>query len=138
MDLRQTHPPVAAVRPHAITQHGETRVDNYFWLREKDNPAVKQYLEAENAWTAEQMRDTEPLQEQLYREIVARIQETDASAPVRSGDWLYYSRTVEGAQYRIYCRKRAGSDSVDTNDGEEILLDANQAAEGFTYFQLGV
>ena len=138
MALKQTPPPVAAVRPHAITQHGETRVDNYFWLREKDNPQVREHLEAENAWTAEQMRDTEPLQEQLYREIVGRIQETDSSAPVRSGDWLYYSRTVEGAQYRIYCRKRAGSDSVDTNDAEEILLDANVAAEGFAYFQLGV
>jgi oligopeptidase B len=161
MSPKQTHPPVAAVRPHAITQHGETRVDNYFWLREKDNPAVREYLEAENAWTAEQMRDTEPLQEQLYREIVGRIQETDASAPVRIGGWLYYSRTVEGAQYRIFCRKRAESGSVpaeadasgslapgtgalaaDTpvveRDGEEILLDANQAAEGVAYLQLGV
>jgi oligopeptidase B len=130
---KQIHPPVAAVRPHAITQHGETRVDNYFWLREKENPEVREYLEAENAWTAEQMRDTEPLQEQLYREIVGRIQETDSSAPERSGGWLYYSRTVAGQQYRIYCRKRDGS-----NTGEEILLDANQAAEGFAYFQLGV
>ena len=133
MALKQTHPPVAAVRPHAITQHGETRVDNYFWLREKENPEVREYLEAENAWTAEQMRDTEPLQEQLYREIVGRIQETDTSAPVRSAGWLYYSRTVAGAQYRIYCRKRDGS-----NGEEEILLDADQAAEGFAYFQLGV
>ena len=133
MALKQTHPPVAAVRPHAITQHGETRVDNYFWLREKENPEVRDYLEAENAWTAEQMRDTEPLQEQLYREIVGRIQETDTSAPVRSAGWLYYSRTVAGAQYRIYCRKRDGS-----NGEEEILLDADQAAEGFAYFQLGV
>ena len=133
MALKQTHPPVAAVRPHAITQHGETRVDNYFWLREKENPEVREYLEAENAWTAEQMRDTEPLQEQLYREIVGRIQETDTSAPVRSAGWLYYSRTVAGAQYRIYCRKRDGS-----NGEEEILLDADQAAEGLAYFQLGV
>ena len=133
MDGKQTHPPVAAVRPHAITQHGETRVDNYFWLREKENPEVRAYLEAENAWTAEQMRDTEPLQEQLYREIVGRIQETDTSAPMRSGGWLYYSRTVEGQQYRIYCRRRDASASE-----EEILLDANQAAEGFAYFQLGV
>jgi oligopeptidase B len=133
MALKQTHPPVAAVRPHPITQHGETRVDDYFWLREKENPEVRDYLEAENAWTAEQMRDTEPLQEQLYREIVGRIQETDTSAPVRSAGWLYYSRTVAGQQYRIYCRKRDGS-----NGEEEILLDADQAAEGLAYFQLGV
>jgi oligopeptidase B len=180
---KQIHPPVAAVRPHAITQHGETRVDNYFWLRDKENPEVREYLEAENAWTAEQMRDTEPLQERLYREIVGRIQETDTSAPERSGGWLYYSRTVAGQQYRIYCRKRAGSGCLENasersrdregavvsgidralcsppvageqahdasplrvndppaadNDGEEILLDANRAAEGFAYFQLGV
>jgi protease II len=148
---KQIHSPVAAVHPHAITQHGDTRLDNYFWLREKENPEVRQYLEAENAWTAQQMRTTEALQEQIYREIVGRIQETDTSAPVCSGDWLYYSRTVEGAQYRIYCRKPARSGSAHTeagtngsvapvsdNAGEEILLDANQAAEGFAYFQLGV
>lgn len=112
-------------------QHGETRVDNYFWLREKESPEVREHLEAENAWTAGQMRDTEALQEQLNREIVGRLQETDASAPVRDGGWLYYSRTIAGAQYRIYCRKREGRDS------EEVLLDANQAAAGFAYFQLG-
>ena len=128
---KQVHPPAAAIRPHAITQQGETRADNYFWLREKENPEVREHLEAENAWTAEQMRDTEALQEQLNREIVGRIQETDTSAPVRDGGWLYYSRTVAGAQYRIYCRKRDGSDR------EEVLLDANQAAAGFAYFQLG-
>jgi len=130
---KHVHPPVAAVHPHSITQNGETRVDNYFWLRERDNPEVRAYLEAENAWTAEQMRDTEPLQEELYREIVGRIQETDASAPVRLGGWLYYSRTVAGRQYRIYCRRRDAEDSA-----EEILLDANAAAAGCSYFQLGV
>lgn len=133
MAVKQTHPPVAAVRPHLITQHGETRVDNYFWLREKDNSEVREYLDAENAWTVEQMRDTEGLQEQIYREIVGRIQETDQSAPMRSGEWLYYSRTVAGQQYRIYCRKRDAEDSA-----EVILLDANQAAAGLAYFQLGV
>ena len=132
MSAQQTHLPVAPVRPHALTQHGETRVDNYFWLREKENPEVLQHLEAENAWTAEQMRDTEALQEQIYGEIVGRIQETDSSAPLRNDGWLYYSRTVAGQQYRIYCRKRDGSDH------EEILLDANKTAEGFAYFQLGV
>ncbi len=133
MAEKQNHPPVAAVRPHRITQHGETRVDNYFWLREKDNPDVREYLNAENAWTAEQMRDTEELQERIYREIVGRIQETDTSASVCSGGWLYYSRTVAGQQYRIYCRRRDADGSA-----EEILLDANQAAAGFAYFQLGV
>ncbi len=148
---KQTHPPVAAVHPHVITQHGEARVDDYFWLRDKENPEVRAHLEAENAWTAEWMADTAPLQEQIYREMVGRIQETDSSAPLRSGDWLYYSRTAAGAQYRIYCRKPAGFDRLDAGDqpagpavaaadgdGEVILLDANQAAAGFAYFQLGV
>jgi len=130
---KQVHPPIAAPRPHTIAQHGETRVDNYFWLREKENPEVRAYLDAENAWTAEQMRDSEQLQERLYREIVGRIQETDQSAPVRGDGWLYYSRTVAGQQYRVYCRKRDAE-----NGAEEILLDANQAAEGCSYFQLGV
>ena len=133
MAEKQNHPPIAAVRPHRITQHGETRVDNYFWLREKENPEVRKYLDAENAWTADQMRDTEELQERIYREIVGRIQETDTSASVRSGGWLYYSRTVAGQQYRIYCRKRDADGSA-----EEVLLDANPAAAGFAYFQLGV
>ena len=133
MHGKLVHPPVAAARPHNITQHGETRVDNYFWLREKENPEVRAYLDAENRWTAQQMHDTERLQEELYREIIGRIQETDQSAPMRSGGWDYYSRTVAGQQYRIYCRKRDGAASE-----EEILLDANHAAEGFAYFQLGV
>lgn len=125
-------PPIALRRPKTIEQHGETRVDDYFWLREKDNPEVRAYLEAENAWTAAQMRDTRQLEERLYREIVGRIQETDSSAPVRSGPWLYYSRTLAGKQYKLYCRKPASGGE------EEILLDANALAGDCAYFQLGV
>src|SRR5208283_5040977 len=100
-------PPMAPRRANTIVQHGETRVDDYFWLREKDNPEVRAYLEAENAWTKAQMRDAAQLEQRLYREIVGRIQETDSSAPLRSGPWLYYSRTLAGKQYKLYCRKLA-------------------------------
>ncbi|MGD0577564.1 MAG: S9 family peptidase [Bryobacteraceae bacterium] len=139
MDQNNTPPvadpaaaPIAPRRPKTIEQHGETRVDDYFWLREKDNPEVRAYLEAENAWTAAQMRDTRQLEERLYREIVGRIQETDSSAPVRSGPWLYYSRTLAGKQYKLYCRKPASAGE------EEVLLDANALAGDCAYFQLGV
>ena len=128
----QAAPPLAPRRPKTIEQHGEIRVDDYFWLREKDNPEVRAYLEAENAWTAAQMRDTTELQELLYREMVGRIQETDSSAPVRSGPWLYYSRTLAGQQYKLYCRKPASGGE------EEVLLDANALAADCAYFQIGV
>jgi len=130
-------PPVAARRPKTIEQHGETRVDDYSWLRDKDNAEVRAYLEAENAWTSAQMRDVRPIEEQIYQELVGRIQETDTSAPVRVGPWLYYSRTVAGKQYRIYCRRPVASAPESEND-EQVLLDANALAEGHAYFQLGV
>jgi len=125
-------PPMAPRRANTIVQHGETRVDDYFWLREKDNPEVRAYLEAENAWTKAQMRDAAQLEQRLYREIVGRIQETDSSAPLRSGPWLYYSRTLAGKQYKLYCRKLA------SGGAEELLLDANALAGDHAYFQLGV
>jgi oligopeptidase B len=130
-------PPIAPRRPATIVQHGETRVDDYFWLREKDNPDVRAYLEAENAWTAAQMRDARELEDRLYREIVGRIQETDSSAPLRSGPWLYYSRTLAGKQYKLYCRRPA-SGGPESQENEELLLDANVLAGDSAYFQLGV
>lgn len=125
-------PPKARVQPKVIEQHGDKRVDPYFWLREKQNPEVRGYLEAENAWTAAQLKDTETLQRKIYDEIVGRIQETDSSAPVRSGAYRYYSRTEKGKNYAIYCRRQGDSGH------EEILFDANAAAEGQKYFQLGI
>lgn len=131
-DQRATSP-VAARRPHEITTHGHTRVDDYYWLREKENPEVIAYLEAENAYTAAMLKETEALQKTLYDEMVGRIQETDQSVPVRIGDFFYYTRTEAGKQYPIYCRKQGSLDAP-----EEILLDLNELAEGHDYLRLGI
>jgi oligopeptidase B len=126
-------PPVAPRHPHAITLHGDTRIDDYFWLRNKDTPEVLAYLEAENAYTAAVMAPYKDLEERLYDEIVARILETDETVPARYGDYYYYSRTEEGKQYRIHCRKK---DSLEAP--EEVILDENQLAEGKPFLGLGV
>ena len=129
----EARPPVAKIVPRVDTLHGQERVDDYFWLRERDNPEVIDYLKAENAYTATIMKHTEGLQEKLYDEMVARIKETDISVPVKRDDYYYYSRTEEGKQYKIYCRKQG---SVDAQ--EEILLDVNQLAQGKKYMDLGI
>jgi oligopeptidase B len=129
----QPTPPVAPRRPFEIVTHGHIRVDDYFWLREKENPEVIAYLEAENAYTETMLKGIEGLRETLYKEMVARIQETDETVPVRIGNYLYYSRTEEGKQYPIYCRKLGDVDAP-----EEVMLDLNQLAEGHAYLRLGV
>ena len=125
-------PPIAKIVPKETTLHGDTRIDNYFWLRERENPEVTQYLKAENQYTEQVMAPLKPLQETLYKEILGRIQETDLSVPVRRDDYFYYTRTEEGKAYAIYCRKRGSLDAP-----EEILLDSNALAEGQKYFRLG-
>lgn len=126
-------PPTAARQPAELTTHDHTRVDDYYWLREKENADVIAYLEAENAYTKAMLQETETLQQTLYEEMVGRIQETDQSAPVHIDDYYYYSRTEEGKQYPIYCR-RAGSMAAP----EQILLDLNQLAEGHSYLRMGI
>ena len=126
-------PPRAERRPHELTIHGHTRIDDYYWLREKQTPDVIDYLEAENEYTEACLAHTKELQETLYEEMVGRIKETDQSAPERIGDYFYYTRTVKGLEYPIYCRKR-GSLEAD----EEALLDLNELAEGHDYLALGV
>jgi oligopeptidase B len=112
--------------------HSDIRVDEYAWLRDRDDPAVVAYLEEENRYTEAVMRPTEEVQQRLFEEMRARIKETDLSVPERLDGWLYYSRTVEGAQYPIYCRRRVAEGSP-----EEIILDLNPLAEGLSYFRLG-
>ncbi|HEX6386401.1 MAG TPA: S9 family peptidase [Anaerolineae bacterium] len=133
--IEQSSPPIAPERPYELTLHDHTRVDNYYWLRQRDNPDVVAYLEAENAYTKAVMAHTEALQEALYREMVGRIQETDTSAPVRDKDYYYYSRTEADQQYNIYCRKHMSLEAE-----EEVLLDLNAiaAAAGYDYLKLGV
>lgn len=126
-------PPVAPVKPHVDARHGDIRPDEYRWLRERDNPEVLAYLTAENEYTRQVMQHTEPLQEQLYQELVGRIQETDLSVPERMDTWLYYTRIEAGRQYPLFCRKLEREDAP-----EEVLLDLNHLAEGQPYFRLGV
>jgi oligopeptidase B len=125
-------PPVAKVIPHVSTLHGQKRMDNYFWLREKTNPAVRAYLDAENVYTDAVMKPTEQFQETLYNEIISHIKETDLDVPYRMGGWFYYSRTEKGKQYRIQCRKKGTLEAA-----EEVLLDLNELSRGQTYFSLG-
>ncbi|MCU0491417.1 MAG: S9 family peptidase, partial [Chloroflexaceae bacterium] len=125
-------PPVAPVRPHTTEWLGHTWNDDYFWLQNREDPAVLTYLEAENAYTEAALAPTAALQAQLYREMRGRIKESDLSVPVRDGDFFYYVRTEEGQQYPIYCRKHGSLDGP-----EELLLDVNQLAEGQAFCRIG-
>ena len=125
-------PPVARAVPKVVTVHGDPRVDNYFWLRDRENPETIAYLEAENRYTVAVMKPTEELQAKLYAEVLGRIQQTDLTVPGRRDDYFYYSRTVEGQQYSIFCRKHKSLRAT-----EEILLDGNQMARGRKYFRIG-
>ncbi len=127
--------PVAERKHTQRMVHGHTLVDDYAWLREKEDPAVAAYLEAENAYTSAAMAGTEELQKQLYAEMLSHIQERDVSVPFLDGDYWYYSRTEEGKQYETYCRKR-GTAEGPTGE-EEIVLDLNALAEGESFLSLG-
>src|SRR5204862_6415787 len=118
-------PPVAKKIPKTTEINGHTLVDNYYWLREKKNPDVKAYLEAENAYTDAVMKPTEALQKKLYDEMLSRIKETDVEVPYKEGGYFYYTRTEAGKQYAIRCRKKGSMDAP-----EEILLDVNDLAKG--------
>ena len=125
-------PPVAQRSLRMETLHGHARMDFYYWLREKTNPAVRAYLEAENVYCDAIMKPTEALQERLYREILSHTKETDLEVPYLERGWYYYTRTEEGRQYSIYCRKRNSLDAP-----EEITLDLNELAKTEKYLQLG-
>jgi oligopeptidase B len=134
MNKRSTvAPPVAPRGDHESVVHGDVRHDPYFWLRDREDPRVMEYLGAENAYTDALMAPTEELQQLLYDEILSRIQETDTSAPTPRPPYLYYSRTEEGKQYSITCRRKDEPDAP-----EEILFDENAMAKGHDYFSLGV
>ncbi len=125
-------PPVARKTPRVETLHGDRRVDDYFWLREKSDPEVIAYLKAENAYTDSVVGGSEPFQESLYKEMLGRIKQTDLSVPYRMRGYYYYSRTVEGKQYSIQCRKPGSLDAA-----EEILLDLNEKAKDHKFLGLG-
>jgi oligopeptidase B len=125
-------PPVAKKVPKVDVVHGDRRQDDYFWLRDKANPEVAAYLEAENAYTDAVLKPTEAFQDALYKEMLGRIKETDEEVPYRKGGFFYYSRTVEGKQYPIYCRKQGSLDAP-----EQVTLDLNALAEGKKFMSLG-
>ena len=125
-------PPIARRIPKVDTLHGEVRVDDYYWLREKSDTQVIRYLEAENAYTETMTRHLEPLREQLYNEMLGRIKETDLSVPYRDGEYWYYTRTEQGKSYPIFCRKKGSLDAP-----EEVILDQNALAAGRAFHALG-
>src|SRR6266576_3598319 len=125
-------PPMAERKPKTTNIHGETMVDDYFWLREKTNPSVTAHLQAENAYAELVMKPTAPLQEKLYNEMLSHIKQTDVNVPYRQDGYYYYSRTEEGKQYPIYCRKK-GSLSAK----EDIVLDQNELAKGQKFMSVG-
>ena len=126
-------PPAARRISRIDTVHGERRVDDYFWLRGKDDPEVIAYLRAENAHTDAVMKPSAALADTLYAEMLARIKEDDQTVPYRRGDYFYYSRTEQGKQYPILCRKLGSVDAP-----EEVTLDLNALAAGHPFFALGM
>jgi oligopeptidase B len=125
-------PPMAEKKPKTTNIHGVTLVDDYFWLREKTNPAVLAYLQAEDAYAQAAMKHTAPLQEKLYNEMLSHIKQTDTNVPYRWGTHFYYTRTEEGKQYPIFCRKKGSLDAP-----EEIVLDQNELAKGQKFMSIG-
>jgi oligopeptidase B len=124
-------PPDATKHVSEHTIHGDTRTDNYAWLREKTNPKVIEYLNQENSYTEAIMEHTATLQKSLFDEMLGRIKEDDSNVPVRRDNWLYYNRTEEGKPYTIHCRKLGSEDAT-----EEIILDENTLAQGVDYHRL--
>jgi oligopeptidase B len=136
----QTAPPqpIARQREHLSVWHGEKVNDPYYWLRDKSNPEVIKYLEAENAYTEAMTRDLKPFAEALYKEMLGHIKQTDLSVPTRRGPYFYYARTEEGKQYPIRCRKKAADDgSFNERAAEEVLLDPNELAKGLKFLSVG-
>jgi oligopeptidase B len=125
-------PPVAPKVEHREVRHGDTVIDEYYWIREKSNPEVVKYLEAENAYTAAMTKDLKPFEDELYKEMLSHVKQTDLTVPVPDGSYFYYSRTEEGKQYPIQCRRKGSMENP-----EEVLLDLNKLANGHKFVGLG-
>ncbi len=135
-------PPSAPRRPHVVSAHGDDREDPWFWLRQREDPEVLAYLEAENTYTEQETAPLATLRGGLFEEMKARIKETDMSVPARRGPWWYYTRTEEGKDYGIHCRRPArGPEELppagEPGEEEQVLLDENALAEGTDYFAVG-
>ena len=130
--LNSAQPPIAEKKAKDVTVHGDRRIDNYFWLREKENPVVLKHLQAENSYTDAVMAPTKPLQDKLYAEMIGRIKETDSAPPVLRRGYWYYTRTEQGKQYSVYGRRAGTLDAP-----EQITLDVNGLAFGHSYMAIG-
>lgn len=130
--LKPADAPVAKKIAKELSIHGDTRIDNYYWMNQREDPEVIAHLEAENAYTKAQMAHTEDLQAELYDEIVGRIRQTDMSVPYKRNGYYYYTRYEEGKEYPVYCRKKG-----DLEAEEEVMLNVNEMAEGFAYYSVG-
>jgi oligopeptidase B len=130
-------PPVARQEPTPTTLHGQTLEDNYRWMRDKSSPELIAYLTSENEYTTSVMAPTEELQAKLYAEMLSHIKETDESVPYRDHGWYYYTRTVEGSQYPIHCRRVVVGAAYDEAQPEQVILDVNKLAEGQPYMSVG-
>lgn len=139
--------PVALQKPHTLTEHGDSRDDPFYWMRDdaRTDPEVLGHLAAENAYCAAVLADTEPLQARLFAEMKGRIQEADESVPTRHGRYYYYTRTLEGRQYRVRCRRRvpdgaapeSEESTMDRSAAEEVLLDENREAAKHGFYVVG-
>jgi oligopeptidase B len=128
----EPQPPMAEKKPKVTNIHGESLSDDYFWMREKSNPAVLAHLQSEDSYAQTTMKHTAPLQEKLYNEMISHIKETDTNVPYRWGNYFYYTRTEKGKQYPIYCRKKGNLEAP-----EEIVLDQNELAKGHKFMSVG-
>jgi len=124
-------PPKAEKKPKELTIHEDTRIDDYFWLRERENPEVIKYLEAENEYTETMMKHTKKFQDKLFKEIVGRIKQTDESVPYKDNGYFYYTRYEKGGEYPFYCRKKGNLEAE-----EEIMLNVNEMAKGHDYYHV--
>lgn len=131
-NMKDIKPPKAAIKPHTFNEHGHTRTDNYFWLKERENPEVIAYLNAENEYCAEVLKDSKTAEDALFDELKARVKENDESVPYKDGAYFYYNKYEQGKDYALNFRK-LGSLSAP----EELLMDENERAKGHPYYDLG-
>jgi oligopeptidase B len=124
--------PAARQKPHPLTIHGHTRTDNYYWVNERENPEVLDYLNSENDYLGKVMAPVKAFEDRLFEEMKGRIKEADQSVPYKDGHYYYYSKFIHGGEYPVYCRKKGSLEGA-----EEILLDGNKLAEGQSYFNIG-
>lgn len=124
--------PIAKKIPHELSIHGDVRIDDYFWLNQRENPEVIDYLNQENLYQEEMMSDTQDLQNQLFEEMLGRIKQDDVSYPVKRNGYYYYTRYEKGKEYPIYCRRKDNMDNP-----EQVFLNCNEMAEGYHYFDIG-